>query len=146
MRRAPPPCVEQRQLGEALGGADERRQAPPHRVGAAQLERADPEHEDEVVGVPEAVGVRLAEPDAAAARDERVEARRVDRDLGPQLRLGRAEAEPLARPVLDQLEPSGADPPQGAVKRCPGGALDHRAALGWGWNGAPLSFSRAALP
>ena len=48
--------------------------------------------------------------------------------------------------VLDQLEPSGPDPPQDAVERCPGGALDHRAAFGWGWNGAPLSFSRAALP
>ena len=62
--------------------------------------------DDQVVGLPEPVDVALAEADAAVQRPA-PGGRVVDRDGGPQLGVGRAEA--AAAAALDDLDPPGAD-------------------------------------
>ena len=87
-----------------------------HIVDAPELARGDPQHADEVGGVPQAFGVAFAEADAAVAREARVEGRIVHDDLTSKLGAGRAEGETCARrPRLDQLQSPGPDPAKHGV-------------------------------
>ncbi len=78
-------------------------------VEPPQLAGGDADQRDEVVGLPEPVDVGLSEAEAAAQRA--APGRRIaDRQGCPQLPVGGAEAVPA--PVLDQLDPAGANSAQ----------------------------------
>ena len=104
-------------------------------IELAQLAGGDPDQRDEVVGLPEAVDVGLAEADAAAQRPS-PGGRIVDRHGGAQLGAGGAEA--AAAPALDHLDPPGADAAQrqghrGTGERVPHGEMNPFGRLPSGW-------------
>ena len=104
-------------------------------VELAQLAGGDPDQRDEVVGLPEAVDVGLAEADAAAQRAA-PGGRVVDRDGGAQVGVGGAEARGGAR--LDDLDPPGgrrgsAPADGGAGERVPHGETNPFGRLPSGW-------------
>ena len=91
--------VQHPERREPLEGEQQRRDPAPQRVGAADVAGGDPQQPGKVVGVPEALGVGLAEGDAL--RLARAAGRR--RGRGPrfaarQRRRGRAEADGPHRP------------------------------------------------
>ena len=88
----------------------------------AQLAGGDPHQGDQVVGLPEAVDVALAEADAAA-QDRAPGGRVVDRHRRPQDGVGGAEA--AAATALEHLDPAGADPAQGRADEGAGGRGPH---------------------
>ena len=84
-------------------------------VELAQLAGRDPDQRDQVVGLPEAVDVGLAEADAAAQRRP-PGGRVVDGDGRPQLGVGGAEGA-RGRPPSTTSESAGADPAQDERRR-----------------------------
>jgi hypothetical protein len=68
-----------------------------------QLAGGDAEERDQVVGLPEAVDVSLAEA-GAAAQDTAPGGRVVDRDRGAQLGAGGPETALASRPRLAQVD------------------------------------------
>jgi hypothetical protein len=104
----------------------QRRERSAQPVEPDHLAPRDPHERDEVVAVPGAGGVRLAEPAAAATCHGAPERRVVHGDGRGELRTGRAERAP--RIALDHVDPPGAQPPEQAVHERAG---DHRAGCGW---------------
>ena len=124
--------------GDVLAGAAARvlRDQPPRPVQEAagaddraaqasrplQLASGDPDQGDEVVGLPEAVDVGLAEAEAAAQRAA-PGARVVDGHRRPQLGAGGAEGAGAA--VLDDLDPAAAQAAQHLGDGGAGGCVAH---------------------
>ena len=122
LRRAPPRvfsgtrwrsrCQSAARLGD--GAADA--------VHLAQFAGGDLEQGDEVVGLPEAVDVALAEADAAAQRPA-PGGGVVDRDGGAEIGAGRAEAA-FAR-AFDDVDAAVADPVENGADADPGERVPH---------------------
>ncbi len=64
----PPKGVEQRKHGEAVQRTGEGSQTAPRRIEPEQLTGADAKQGNEILGVPEPLGVALAKADAPAQR------------------------------------------------------------------------------
>ena len=94
--------------------------AQPARL--AQLAGGDADQRDQVVGLPQPVGVGLAKPGAAAQRTAPGR-RAVYRHHGAQLGAGGAEGAPPA--ALDHLDPAGAEVAQGLAHRGAGERVLH---------------------
>ncbi len=111
---------------EAAGAGDEAADA----VELAQFAGGDADQRDQVVGLPEAVDVALAEPDRAAvgaAPGGRV----VDADGRPEVGAGLAEA--AAAAPLDHLDLAGADAAEHLGQAGAGERVFHgSASAGWG--------------
>ena len=128
---------------EAARAGDE----PADAVHLAQLAGSDLDQGDEVVGLPEAVDVGLAEADAAAQRPA-PGGRVVDLQGGAEVGVGRSVAA-FAR-AFDDVDAAAADPAEdgpdaGPGERVPHGETNPRGRLpsGCGWYFAPFSFSRS---
>ena len=113
------PCaalgVEQRQHREAVHRPGDGSETAPRRVEPKHLPGTDAKQGNQILGVPEPVGVALAEADAAPARDRLVEAGVVDADRRAKLGVGRAEALRPARVGLVQLDLPRSDPGEDGV-------------------------------
>ena len=91
LRRAPPRVFSGTRLAEPVPEAARAGDGAADAVHLAQLAGGDLDQGDEVVGLPEAVDVALAEADAAAQRAA-PGGGVVDRDGGAEVGVGRAEA------------------------------------------------------
>ena len=98
LARAPAARVLGHQPAQPVQGAAGPGDGAAQPVEVAQLAGGDPDQRDEVVGLPEAVDVALAEADAAAQRAA-PGGGVVDGDGGAQVGVGRAEA--AAAPAFD---------------------------------------------